>query len=207
MYSCGPTVYGPSHIGNFRSFLFADLLHRYLVWSGYKVTWVMNVTDVDDRIIKNLMAAGGTLDELTAPHIARFQADLETLRISPRDVMPRATQHVPEMAALIARLIDERSRLSHRRRLDLLPHLLMAGLWRAGQAPARTAAPGRARCRGRLCQGRRARLCPVERPTRRRAELVDRDRRWPAGLAHRVLCDEHEVPRSDIRHPHAAAST
>jgi cysteinyl-tRNA synthetase len=106
MYSCGPTVYGPSHIGNFRSFLFADLLHRYLVWSGYKVTWVMNVTDVDDRIIMNLAAAGGTLDELTAPHIARFQADLETLRVSPRDVMPRATQHVPEMAALIARLIE-----------------------------------------------------------------------------------------------------
>ena len=106
MYSCGPTVYGPSHIGNFRSFLFADLLHRYLVWSGYKVTWVMNVTDVDDRIIKNLVAAGGTLDDLTAPHIARFEADLETLRISPRDVMPRATQHVPEMAALIAQLIE-----------------------------------------------------------------------------------------------------
>jgi cysteinyl-tRNA synthetase len=106
MYSCGPTVYGPSHIGNFRSFLFADLLHRYLVWSGYKVTWVMNITDVDDRIIKNLAAAGGTLEELTAPHIAQFQADLETLRVSPRDVMPRATQHVPEMAALIARLID-----------------------------------------------------------------------------------------------------
>ena len=67
LYSCGPTVYGPAHIGNFRSFLFADLLRRYLEWSGYKVTWVMNITDVDDRLIKNLAAAGGTLDELTAP--------------------------------------------------------------------------------------------------------------------------------------------
>jgi cysteinyl-tRNA synthetase len=105
MYSCGPTVYGPSHIGNFRSFLFADLLRRYLEWSGLKVTWVMNITDVDDRIIKNLAATGGTLEELTAPHIARFKADLEMLRVSPRDVMPQATQHVPEMAALIAQLL------------------------------------------------------------------------------------------------------
>src|SRR3954466_7372412 len=90
VYSCGPTVYGPAHIGNFRSFLFADLLRRYLEWSGYKVTWVVNITDVDDRIIKNLAATGGTLDELTAPYIARFEDDLGMLRVSPRDVMPRA---------------------------------------------------------------------------------------------------------------------
>ena len=107
MYSCGPTVYGPSHIGNFRSFLFADLLRRYLERSGLKVTWVMNITDVDDRIIANLAQAGGTLDELTAPHIARFIEDLDMLRVTPRDVMPRATQHIPEMAALIARLLDK----------------------------------------------------------------------------------------------------
>jgi cysteinyl-tRNA synthetase len=106
MYSCGPTVYGPAHIGNFRSFLFADLLRRYLTWLGYQVTWVMNITDVDDRLIKNLAVAGGTLDELTAPHIARFIDDLQTLRVSPRDVMPRATQHISEMAGLIQQLLD-----------------------------------------------------------------------------------------------------
>jgi cysteinyl-tRNA synthetase len=106
MYSCGPTVYGPAHIGNFRSFLFADLLRRYLTWLGYQVTWVMNITDVDDRLIKNLAFAGGTLDELTAPHIARFIDDLQTLRVSPRDVMPRATQHISEMAGLIQQLLD-----------------------------------------------------------------------------------------------------
>ena len=105
MYSCGPTVYGPSHIGNFRSFTFADLLCRYLEWSGNQVTWVMNITDVDDRIIGNLAEAGGTLDELTAPHVANFLADLDRLRIRRPDVMPRATQHVPEMAALIATLL------------------------------------------------------------------------------------------------------
>jgi len=105
MYSCGPTVYGPSHIGNFRAFLLGDLVSRYLRWSGYKVTWVMNITDVDDRIIRDLAAAGVTLDELTAPHIARFLADLGGLRIGPPDVLTRATEHIPEMAALIARLL------------------------------------------------------------------------------------------------------
>jgi cysteinyl-tRNA synthetase len=106
MYSCGPTVYGPAHIGNFRSFVFADLLRRYLEWSGYRVTWVMNITDVDDRIIRDLLSAGGTLDQLTAPHIARFLSDLADLRVTTPDVMPRATQHVPEMAALISTLLE-----------------------------------------------------------------------------------------------------
>jgi cysteinyl-tRNA synthetase len=106
MYSCGPTVYGPAHIGNFRAFLLADLLHRYLQWSGYRVTWVMNITDVDDRIIRDLAAAGGTLDELTAPHIERFLADMDRLRLGRPDVMPRATQHVTEMAELIGKLLE-----------------------------------------------------------------------------------------------------
>jgi cysteinyl-tRNA synthetase len=105
MYSCGPTVYGPSHVGNFRAFLLGDLVSRYLRWSGYTVTWVMNITDVDDRIMRDLAAAGGTLDELTAPHIANFMVDMAALRIGPPDVLTRATEHIPEMAALIARLL------------------------------------------------------------------------------------------------------
>ncbi len=107
MYSCGPTVYGPSHIGNFRAFLLGDVLRRYLEWSGYRVTWVMNITDVDDRIIRDLKAAGGTLDALTAPHIAQFLADLDALRIGPPDSLPRATAHIPDMAALIATLLEK----------------------------------------------------------------------------------------------------
>jgi cysteinyl-tRNA synthetase len=106
MYSCGPTVYGPAHVGNFRAFVFADLVHRYLEWSGYEVTWVMNITDVDDRIIRDLGRMGGTLADLTAPHIERFLADLDTLRISRPDVLPRATDHVAEMVELIVRLLD-----------------------------------------------------------------------------------------------------
>ncbi|HUP82817.1 MAG TPA: cysteine--tRNA ligase [Candidatus Limnocylindria bacterium] len=105
VYSCGPTVYGPSHVGNFRAFLLGDLVSRYLRWSGYNVTWVMNITDVDDRIIRDLQAAGGTLAELTAPHVAGFIENLGKLRIGPPDRLVRATEHIPEMASLIARLI------------------------------------------------------------------------------------------------------
>jgi cysteinyl-tRNA synthetase len=107
VYSCGPTVYGPAHVGNFRAFLLGDLVRRYLEWSGYRVTWVMNITDVDDRIIRDLQAAGGTLDELTAPHVERFVADLAALRIGPPDVLPRATAHIAEMATLIAALLEK----------------------------------------------------------------------------------------------------
>jgi cysteinyl-tRNA synthetase len=106
IYSCGPTVYGPAHLGNFRAFLVADLLQRYLRWSGFEVNWVMNITDVDDRIIRDLAAAGGTLDELTRPHIERFLADLASLRVRRPDVLPRATEHIPQMAELIARLLE-----------------------------------------------------------------------------------------------------
>ena len=107
IYSCGPTVYGPAHVGNFRAFLLGDLVSRYLRWSGYEVTWVMNITDVDDRIIRDLGQKGGTLDELTAPHIARFKEDLAALRIGPPTTLARATEHIPEMAELVKKLIDD----------------------------------------------------------------------------------------------------
>lgn len=107
MYSCGPTVYGPAHVGNFRAFLLGDLARRYLEWSGYRVTWVMNITDVDDRIIRDLQAAGGSLDELTAPHVARFMADMADLRVGPPGQLTRATEHIDEMASLIAALLEK----------------------------------------------------------------------------------------------------
>ena len=106
IYSCGPTVYGPTHIGNFRSFLFADVLVRYLRYRGLRVTWVMNVTDIDDRIIANANAAGESIRDLTERWLERFKADFAALRMTPPDVLPRATEHIDEMAAIIGRLVE-----------------------------------------------------------------------------------------------------
>ncbi len=105
MYSCGPTVYAPAHVGNFRSFLFADLLRRYLAWQGLAVTWVMNITDVDDKIIRDARREGVEIGELTARYTARFLEDARRLRMTAPDVMPRATEHVPDMVALIKQLL------------------------------------------------------------------------------------------------------
>ncbi len=105
VYSCGPTVYGPAHIGNFRSFLFADLLVRYLRYRGYNVTWVMNVTDVDDRIIKGARAEGTTIGELSEKYRQILVADMESLGIDMPDVMPKATENIPQMVELIQTLL------------------------------------------------------------------------------------------------------
>ena len=106
VYSCGPTVYGPAHIGNFRAFLFADLLVRYLRYRGLRVTWVMNVTDIDDRIIARANAAGETIDELASRWIDQFKVDAVALRMTTPDVLPRATHHIDDMVALIQRLLE-----------------------------------------------------------------------------------------------------
>jgi cysteinyl-tRNA synthetase len=105
VYSCGPTVYGPAHVGNFRSFLFADLLVRHLRWRGLRVTWVMNLTDVDDKIIRGAAAERIGIDALAARWIDRFLEDASTLRMTKPDVMPRATEHIPQMVALLERLL------------------------------------------------------------------------------------------------------
>jgi cysteinyl-tRNA synthetase len=106
IYSCGPTVYGPAHVGNFRSFLFADVLVRYLRWRGLRVTWVMNLTDVDDKIIRGAAAEAIGIDVLAARHIAGFVADAATLRMTTPDVLPRATAHIPRMVALVEALLE-----------------------------------------------------------------------------------------------------
>ena len=106
IYSCGPTVYGPAHIGNFRSFLFADLLVRNLRWRGMTVTWVMNITDIDDKIIRGAAAAGVGIDELAERYLERFLADAATLRMTAPDVLPRATAHIDRIVDLISILLE-----------------------------------------------------------------------------------------------------
>jgi cysteinyl-tRNA synthetase len=104
MYSCGPTVYFHPHIGNMRTFLWSDLLRRYLEWRGYRVTQIMNITDVDDRIIQNANAAGQDIYSHTSPFITTFHEALRDLRIRPADAYPRATQYIPQMVRVVERL-------------------------------------------------------------------------------------------------------
>ncbi len=105
LYTCGPTVYLFAHIGNFRTYMFEDLLRRYLEYKGYQVTQVMNLTDIDDKTIKASIKKGIPLDKYTEPYIKAFFEDLDTLGIERAEVYPRATQHISEMVALVKELI------------------------------------------------------------------------------------------------------
>src|SRR5580698_8984149 len=107
MYTCGPTVYDFAHIGNFRSFVFYDLLRRWIRASGFKLDHVMNITDVDDKIIRNAVAQGKTLAEYTEIYTKAFLDDCATLRLERPERIARATEHIPEMAAAIHKLEQE----------------------------------------------------------------------------------------------------
>ena len=107
MYTCGPTVYNFAHIGNFRAYMFEDLLRRTLEFAGFKVTQIMNLTDVDDKTIRDSRAAGVPLDEFTAKYKKAFFEDIETLRIEKAEKYPEATRHVGQMIALIKTLMDK----------------------------------------------------------------------------------------------------
>jgi cysteinyl-tRNA synthetase len=104
LYTCGPTIYNVAHIGNLRTFLFEDVLRRALKAKGWRVTQVMNLTDVDDKTIEGAMKAGLPLREFTEKYAQAFFEDLRTLGIEPAEHYPRATDHIPEMIALIERL-------------------------------------------------------------------------------------------------------
>src|SRR3989442_14813663 len=143
MYTCGPTVHDYSHIGNFRTFLFEDLLRRVLLQQGYQVTQVMNLTDVEDRIIKKSAEHGQTIDEFTEQYIEAFFQDLDTLRIQRAEHYPRATQHIFEMGSLIERLTESGHtyvadgstyyRISSFPRYGRLAHLDVSGLKAGGR--------------------------------------------------------------------------
>ena len=107
LYTCGPTVYDYPHIGNWRAYVFEDLLKRFLRFSGFKVTHVMNITDVDDKTIKGANAKGVSLEEYTRPFIEAFKRDRDTLNILPADHYPRATEHIREMAGIIKILLGK----------------------------------------------------------------------------------------------------
>src|SRR5271155_2522464 len=106
MYACGPTVYDYGHIGNFRTFIAVDLLYRYLRQSGYDVRYVMNITDVDDKIIRNAARDGVSVQQYTARFTQAFLEDSATLGIE-KPILVRATEHIPEMADFIAELVKK----------------------------------------------------------------------------------------------------
>ncbi|MBA3853179.1 MAG: cysteine--tRNA ligase [Gemmatimonas sp.] len=105
LYTCGPTVYNPAHLGNFRTFLFEDLMRRVIRLRGWKIEQVMNLTDVDDKIIKRATEQGKTIGEVTDPIVEIFHADRKYLRIEDAEHYPRATAYIPQMIALVERLI------------------------------------------------------------------------------------------------------
>jgi cysteinyl-tRNA synthetase len=107
LYTCGPTVYDFSHIGNLRAYVFEDLLKRFLQFRGFRVAHVMNITDVDDKTIRGANAQSVSLNEYTKPYIEAFFKDLHVLNISPADHYPRATEHIPEMVRIIKALLEK----------------------------------------------------------------------------------------------------
>jgi len=107
MYTCGPTVHNYSHIGNFRTFVFEDLLRRYLSFKGYKVTQVMNITDVEDRIIEGIKRTGMSMKELTDFYANAFMADLAALNVQRAEHYPRATESIDEIVKAVKSLIKK----------------------------------------------------------------------------------------------------
>ncbi len=107
LYTCGPTVYDFAHIGNFRAYIFEDILRRYLEYCGYAVNHIMNITDIDDKTIKRSIEKNVSLVEYTRRYEKAFFEDRDILRIKPATLYPRATEHIPEMVAIIKKLNEK----------------------------------------------------------------------------------------------------
>lgn len=107
MYTCGPTVYDYAHLGNFRTFMFEDLLKRWLLHLGFSVNHIMNITDIDDKTIKKAQDHGVKLETITDYYTSQFMSDLEWLKIIPADSFPRATKHIDEIIGLIQVLLEK----------------------------------------------------------------------------------------------------
>ena len=105
MYCCGPTVYDYAHIGNWRTFVLADLVRRWLEFKGFQVTHVMNVTDVEDKIIKGVRETKTSLREFTGKYESAFFADMKALNCLEPHQKPRATEHIPDIISLIEKLL------------------------------------------------------------------------------------------------------
>ncbi len=108
MYTCGPTVYDSLHLGHARAAITPDIVRRYLEYKGFNVRYVMNFTDVDDKIIKRAIAENVDYRTITAKYIDEFHRIMLSLNVKPADVYPRATDHIPEMLEIVAKLIEKK---------------------------------------------------------------------------------------------------
>src|SRR5207247_10472914 len=106
MYACGPTVYDYGHIGNFRMFVSVDVLRRYLKYLGYELQHIMNITDIEDKIIRGMLASGKSLEEYTEFYTKEFLKDSDALNIQRPEIIPYATRHLPQMIELMKRLAE-----------------------------------------------------------------------------------------------------
>ena len=120
LYCCGPTVYDFGHIGNFRTFLFNDLLRRSLRLEGWKVVQVQNLTDVDDKIIRRAESTGKTIVEVTEPVTEVVHKDRRYLRIEDAEEYPKATTHIPEMIALVQSLLEKETKRQRMRKTRII---------------------------------------------------------------------------------------
>ena len=184
MYACGPTVYDYGHIGNFRTFLQIDVLRRFLLLTGIAVRHVMNITDVDDKIIRNAAAAGIPIREYTAPFEQAFLEDLDTLRIQRPEQLARATEHIRTHGRADPEAGRRRRRLPDRGRQLVLSPVGVSRLRQAEQEGPERHGRRRPRGCGRVRKGLRPRLCAVEGRQARRDLLGYRHRPRPARLAH-----------------------
>jgi len=106
LYTCGPTVYDYAHLGNFRSYVAEDLIKRYLAYRGFQVRHVMNITDIDDKTIRKAREENQPLNAVTERYIQAFHQDMKTLNILPADIFPKATEHIPQMQAMVDTLVQ-----------------------------------------------------------------------------------------------------
>ena len=104
LYTCGPTVYDFAHIGNFRAYIFEDLLRRFLSLSGFEVCHVMNITDIDDKTIRKSIEENRSLQDFTDEYVKSFHEDVATLRLLPAHEYPRATEFIPQMLDMVGKL-------------------------------------------------------------------------------------------------------
>ena len=107
IYTCGPTVYWYAHLGNLRTYIFEDILRRALKYNGYKIKQVMNITDVEDKIIKKAVSEKKNIFEITKPYTKIFFEDLKKLNIEKPEILPKATAHIKEMISMIEKLLEK----------------------------------------------------------------------------------------------------